>query len=89
MAPVAVNGASHTNGTLTNGEHPSTNVASSKPQSSYASKFNLPAHFIGGNHLDAAPPSSVKDFVANNDGHSVITSVSFHPATPLGAPLDD
>ncbi|GLI78770.1 acetyl-coenzyme-A carboxylase [Penicillium ochrochloron] len=43
--------------------------------SSSADKYNLPSHFIGGNHLDVAPPSSVKDFVANHGGHSVITSV--------------
>ncbi|KAJ5369027.1 Acetyl-CoA carboxylase [Penicillium cataractarum] len=43
--------------------------------SSNAAKYNLPSHFIGGNHLDVAPPSSVKDFVANHGGHSVITSV--------------
>ncbi|OKP10922.1 Acetyl-CoA carboxylase [Penicillium subrubescens] len=43
--------------------------------SSNADKYNLPSHFIGGNHLDVAPPSSVKDFVANHGGHSVITSV--------------
>ncbi|KAJ5815599.1 hypothetical protein N7474_007376 [Penicillium riverlandense] len=36
---------------------------------------DLPSHFIGGNSLEVAPPSTVKDFVANNDGHSVITSV--------------
>ncbi|KAL4749249.1 hypothetical protein BDW72DRAFT_178697 [Aspergillus terricola var. indicus] len=42
---------------------------------SRAAKHNLPSHFIGGNHLDAAAPSSVKDFVANHEGHSVITSV--------------
>lgn len=35
----------------------------------------IPSHFIGGNHLEAAPPSSVKDFVAQHDGHSVISSV--------------
>ncbi|KAK1145973.1 acetyl-coenzyme-A carboxylase [Aspergillus melleus] len=40
-----------------------------------SSKHNIPSHFIGGNHLDAAPPSSVKDFVAKHDGHSVISSV--------------
>ncbi|KAL8762257.1 MAG: hypothetical protein Q9184_001705 [Pyrenodesmia sp. 2 TL-2023] len=43
--------------------------------SSYAAKRKLAPHFIGGNHLDAAPASSVKDFVANNDGHTVITNV--------------
>ncbi|RAH70464.1 acetyl-CoA carboxylase ACC1 [Aspergillus aculeatinus CBS 121060] len=36
---------------------------------------NLPSHFIGGNHLDAAPPSAVRDFVAKHEGHSVISSV--------------
>jgi acetyl-CoA carboxylase/biotin carboxylase 1 len=44
--------------------------------SSSAAKHNLASHFIGGNRLDLAPPSKVKDFVAANDGHSVITSVS-------------
>lgn len=39
------------------------------------SSHNIPSHFIGGNHLDVAPPSIVKDFVADNGGHSVITSV--------------
>nr|POF07007.1 acetyl-coa carboxylase [Quercus suber] len=42
---------------------------------SYASNFNLPAHFIGGNELSRAPPSKVKDFVAAHDGHTVITNV--------------
>ena len=36
----------------------------------------IPSHFIGGNRLDQAPPSRVKDFVAEHAGHSVITSVS-------------
>lgn len=45
--------------------------------SSYAAKHNLPSHFIGGNHLEVAPASLVKDFVASNDGHTVITSVRF------------
>lgn len=39
-------------------------------------KQDLPSHFIGGNALESAPPSAVKDFVAAHDGHSVITSVS-------------
>jgi len=39
-------------------------------------KHELPAHFIGGNKLSAAPSSAVKDFVKQSDGHSVITSVS-------------
>ncbi|KAJ5750832.1 Acetyl-CoA carboxylase [Penicillium manginii] len=44
--------------------------------SSMAAKHDeLPSHFIGGNRLDQAPPSSVKDFVVEHGGHSVITSV--------------
>ncbi|KAJ5143910.1 uncharacterized protein N7515_002697 [Penicillium bovifimosum] len=43
--------------------------------SSSVSKHDLPSHFIGGNALESAPPSAVKDFVASHDGHSVITSV--------------
>ena len=43
--------------------------------SSNAAKHNIPSHFIGGNHLDAAPPGPVRDFVANHAGHSVISSV--------------
>lgn len=44
--------------------------------SSYAAKFDLPSHFVGGNELSKAPPSKVKDFVTANDGHTVITNVS-------------
>jgi len=43
--------------------------------SSYAAKFNLASHFIGGSELSKAPPSKVKDFVAASDGHTVISSV--------------
>ena len=42
---------------------------------SYAAKHNLADHFIGGNKLENAPASKVKDFVASHDGHTVITSV--------------
>lgn len=67
MAPSVPNGTSQPNSN------------SSKPfkaqTKSYSSKYNLPPHFIGGNHLKAALSGSVKDFVANNDGHTVITSV--------------
>lgn len=59
----AVGGAAKMNGA--NG-HPS----------SYAAKHNLPSHFIGGNELSRAAPSKVKDFVAAQDGHTVITNVS-------------
>lgn len=43
--------------------------------SSSAAHYNLAPHFIGGNHLNAAAPGKVKDFVAANDGHTVITNV--------------
>jgi acetyl-CoA carboxylase / biotin carboxylase 1 len=55
-----------TNGVLSNG-HPS----------SWQAKHDVASHFIGGNHLDAASASDVKDFVQKSDGHSVITSVSY------------
>jgi acetyl-CoA carboxylase/biotin carboxylase 1 len=45
--------------------------------SSNAAKYDLPSHFIGGNHLGVAPSSKVKDFVAAHGGHTVITNVSF------------
>lgn len=44
-----------------------------------AAEYNLPSHFIGGNRLDVALPSAVRDFVAQHEGHSVITSVGFLP----------
>lgn len=46
-------------------------------KASYAERFNIADHFIGGNRLANAPPSKVKDFVAEHDGHTVITNVSF------------
>ena len=48
---------------------------------SWQDKHDLPAHFIGGNKLSAAPPNAVKEFVAQSDGHSVITSVSIRDKT--------
>lgn len=55
---------------------PATNGASPVNGTSLSAKHqSLPSHFIGGNHLDVAPPSKVKDFVAAHEGHSVITSV--------------
>jgi len=64
----AVGRAAKTNG-VTNGDrngYPST----------YAAKYSLASHFIGGNELPKAPPSKLKDFVAAHDGHTVITNVS-------------
>ena len=78
MASQLVNGAPKTNGKLTNGDaHPAKEQSNPRNPNSYAAKFKVPAHFIGGNHLGAAAPGSVKDFVADHDGHTVITSVSF------------
>lgn len=48
--------------------------ANGKP--SYAAKHKIADHFIGGNRLENAPAGKVKDFVAQNDGHTVITNVS-------------
>lgn len=63
--------------------------------SSNAAKYDLPSHFIGGNHLGVAPSSKVKDFVAAHGGHTVITNVSIleYPANSgleadLGTGLD-
>lgn len=42
---------------------------------SYASRHQIADHFIGGNKLENAPSSIVKDFVKKHDGHTVITSV--------------
>lgn len=48
----------------------------SNGHASYAEKHNIAPHFIGGNRLENAPASKVKDFVAQHDGHTVITNVS-------------
>ncbi|POR31389.1 Acetyl-CoA carboxylase [Tolypocladium paradoxum] len=37
---------------------------------SYAERHKIADHFIGGNKLANAPASKVKDFVAQNDGHT-------------------
>jgi len=49
-------------------------VSNGKP--TWAEKHKVADHFIGGNRLENAPPSKVKDFVATHDGHTVITNVS-------------
>ncbi len=59
---------------------PTVNGVSGKAQvngahSSWQAKHEVGAHFYGGNRLEKAPPSKVKDFVQASDGHSVITSV--------------
>jgi len=66
MAPPQANGKPPTSGVI---------VPVVNGHSTYAEKHNVPAHFIGGNHLAAAASSPVKEFVASHDGHTVITSV--------------
>ena len=76
MAEVNGNGVKpHTNGTVP--------VITG---SSYAAKFQLADHFIGGNKLENAPASAVKDFVASHDGHTVITNVRINLLTWKGSP---
>ncbi|KAK3302684.1 acetyl-CoA carboxylase [Chaetomium strumarium] len=61
-----------------NGQDPARNGDSAphaNGKATYAEKHNLAPHFIGGNRLENAPPSKVKDFVAAHDGHTVITNV--------------
>ena len=71
MAPTVTDGVgANTNGAVV----PKMNGAA-KSASRFSHK-HLPSHFIGGNHLDAAASSKVKDFVIANNGHTVITSVS-------------
>lgn len=45
-------------------------------KASYAEQRKVADHFIGGNRLQNAPDSLVKEFVSANDGHTVITNVS-------------
>lgn len=74
-----VNGPPQTNGTTHNIVKDGYSKSPSKLPNSYAAKFNLADHFIGGNHLAAASPGQVKDFVEQSDGHTVITNVSKPP----------
>lgn len=60
----------HANGTK------SRTVPQFNGKATYAEKHKIADHFIGGNRLENAPPSKVKDFVASHDGHTVITNVS-------------
>ena len=72
----AVNG--HSNGVKTSGVV----VPVMNGTSSYAAKHKLADHFIGGNKLANAAPGPVKDFVANHDGHTVITNVRSQQRKP-------
>ena len=51
-------------------------VPQTNGKATYAEKHKVADHFIGGNKLENASPSKVKDFVAAHDGHTVITNVS-------------
>lgn len=55
--------------------HPNGTVPLTNGRTSYAAKHKLADHFIGGNRLENAVAGPVKDFVANHDGHTVITNV--------------
>jgi len=44
-------------------------------KASYGERHRAADHFIGGNKLENAPSSKVKDFVKQHDGHTVITNV--------------
>jgi len=59
-----------------NGVRNGVTVPAVNGKATYAEKHSLAAHFIGGNKLDNASPSKVRDFVASHDGHTVITNVS-------------
>lgn len=50
-------------------------VPQANGKATYSEKNKVPEHFIGGNRLENAPASKVKDFVASHDGHTVITNV--------------
>lgn len=69
--------------TETNGHGPANGASKARSgashangKASYAEKHKIADHFIGGNKLEHAPESKVKDFVAKHDGHTVITNVS-------------
>lgn len=73
MAPSTVNGV--------NGSRKASLV--NNPPSEWQAKHPLAPHFIGGSRLEKAPPSKIKDFVQEHDGHSAITSVRYALATNL------
>jgi len=59
----------------TNGHGSGGGTPHANGKATYAEKYSLAPHFIGGNKLDNASPSKVKDFVTSHDGHTVITNV--------------
>lgn len=68
--------AEHNGQSTSDGARNGVTVPVANGKATYAEKHNLPSHFIGGNRLDDAAPSKVKEFVASHDGHTVITNVS-------------
>ncbi|KAI1496901.1 acetyl-CoA carboxylase [Biscogniauxia marginata] len=62
----------------TNGHGPvngSRTVPVANGKATWSERHKVADHFIGGNRLENAAPSKVKDFVAAHDGHTVITNV--------------
>ena len=78
MAEININGAPSSMRT----------VPVSNGKQAYFEKHSIADHFIGGNNLHTAPPSKVKDFVAENDGHTVITNVRSHVHNDLARQKD-
>ncbi|KAI2642937.1 acetyl-CoA carboxylase [Xylaria nigripes] len=65
--PSQINGQDSANGGRT--------VPVANGKATWAETHPVADHFIGGNRLENAPPSKMKDFVAAHDGHTVITNV--------------
>jgi hypothetical protein len=55
-------------------------------KASYAERNQVADHFVGGNRLANAAAGKVKDFVAQNDGHTVITNVSYPQTRHCSSP---
>lgn len=74
------------NGSHASGRKNSVVAPHTNGKATYAELRKVADHFIGGNRLENAPESKVKDFVAANDGHTVITNVSaYHPCSTTPA----
>lgn len=54
-------------------------VPQNNGKQTYAELHQIADHFIGGNRVENAKDSKVKDFVIANSGHTVITNVSIYP----------
>lgn len=60
-------------------------VPQNNGKQTYAELHQIADHFIGGNRLENAKDSKVKDFVIANSGHTVITNVSIYSTRGDGA----